>query len=173
MDITYKQILRSLLSVDDGVASLLNVLDQTNLDDKSIIIYITDNGLTAGDHRFGFSKNCPYEACIKTPFTVYAPGRYTPRTDPSLVANIDLAPTFAELAGTTIPANVDGVSLVPLLENTASTWRDAILIEHWPTEEGVGSIIPEFYSIRTLEWKYTEYETGECELYDLVNDPYE
>ena len=173
VDITYKQILRSLLSVDDGVASVLNVLEQTGLTENTVIIYITDNGLTAGDHRFGFSKNCPYEACIKTPFIVYAPGRYTPRTDPSLVANIDLAPTFAELAGTTIPANVDGVSLVPLLENTASTWRDAILIEHWPTEEGVGSIIPEFYSIRTLEWKYTEYETGECELYDLVNDPYE
>jgi arylsulfatase A-like enzyme len=173
VDITYKQILRSLLSVDDGVASLLHVLDQTGLDENTIIIYITDNGLTAGDHRFGFSKNCPYEACIKTPFIVYAPGRYTPRTDASLVANIDLAPTFADLAGAEIPASVNGVSIVPLLEKTASTWRDAILIEHWPTEEGVGSIIPEFYSVRTHTWKYTEYETGECELYDLVEDPYE
>ena len=79
VDITYKQILRSLLSVDDGVASLLNVLEQTGLDENTVIVYITDNGLTAGDHRFGFSKNCPYEACIKTPFIVYAPGRYTPR----------------------------------------------------------------------------------------------
>jgi arylsulfatase A-like enzyme len=34
-------------------------------------------------------------------------------------------------------------------------------------------MIPEFYSVRTLEWKYTEYSTGEAELYDLVNDPYE
>ena len=173
VDITYKQILRSLLSVDDGVASILNVLEQTGLEENTIVIFITDNGLTAGDHRFGFSKNCPYEACIRTPFIFYAPGMYPPRTDPSLVANIDLAPTFADLAGAQIPASVDGVSLVPLLEGKNTNWRDAILLEHWPTEEGVGSIIPEFYSVRTYTWKYTEYETGECELYDLVNDPYE
>jgi arylsulfatase A-like enzyme len=173
VDITYRQILRSLLSVDDGVASLLNVLDQTGLEENTVIVYITDNGLTAGDHRFGFSKNCPYEACIKTPFIVYAPGRYASRTDPNLVANIDLAPTFADLAGAPIPDSVDGVSLVPLLENASAPWRDAILLEHWPTKEGVGSIIPEFYSVRTHQWKYTEYVTGECELYDLVHDPYE
>jgi arylsulfatase A-like enzyme len=173
VDITYRQIMRSLLSVDDGVASLLNVLEQTGLEEKTVIVYLTDNGLTAGDHRFGFSKNCPYEACIKTPFILYAPGRYASRTDPSLVANIDLAPTFADLAGASIPESVDGMSLIPLLENKNIPWRDAILIEHWPTEEGVGSIIPEFYSVRTAEWKYTEYVTGECELYDLVNDPYE
>ena len=73
----------------------------------------------------------------------------------------------------TVPDFVDGMSLVPLLENSTASWRDDILIEHWPTEEGVGSIIPEFYSVRTAEWKYTEYVTGERELYDLVNDPYE
>ena len=44
---------------------------------------------------------------------------------------------------------------------------------HWPTEEGVGSKIPEYYAIRTAEWKYVEYSTGERELYDLVNDPNE
>jgi arylsulfatase A-like enzyme len=90
-----------------------------------------------------------------------------------LVANIDLAPTFADLAGASIPDSVDGMSLVPLLENKDTPWRDALLLEHWPTEEGVGAIIPEFYSVRTSQWKYTEYSTGECELYDLVNDPYE
>ena len=173
IDITYKQILRSLLSVDDGVASILNVLDQTGLENNTIIFYLTDNGLTVGDHRFGFSKNCPYEACIKTPYIVYAPWKYPPRTDPSLVANIDLAPTFIDLAGAPIPDSVNGMSLVPLLENPNAPWRDAILLEHWPTEEGVGAIIPEFYSVRTSDWKYTEYVTGECELYDLANDPYE
>jgi N-acetylglucosamine-6-sulfatase len=173
VDITYRQILRSLLSVDDGIASLLKVLEQTGLDDKTIIVFLTDNGLTAGDHRFGFSKNCPYEACIKTPFIVYAPWKYPARTDLSLVANIDLAPTFADLAGASIPDTVDGMSLVPLLESGYTPWRDALLLEHWPTEEGVGAIIPEFYSVRTIEWKYTEYVTGECELYDLINDPYE
>lgn len=173
VDTAHKQILRSLLSVDDGVASILAALEKAGLSENTIIVYLSDNGLTLGDHRFGAAKNCPYEACIKVPFIVYAPGYYQPRVDASLVANIDLAPTVAEWAGITAPDTVDGISMVPLLENPSAKWRDGILLEHWPTEEGVGSMIPEFYSIRTAEWKYTEYSTGEVELYDLVNDPFE
>jgi len=173
IDISYKQILRSLLSVDDGVASVLNALDKTGLSEKTIIVYITDNGLTVGDHRFGLTKNCAYESCARIPFIVYAPSIFSARSDEHIVGNIDLAPTFAELAGVTAPDNVNGMSLVPLLKDINADWRDAILIEHWPTEDGVGSKIPEFYAVRTAEWKYVEYSTGERELYDLVNDPYE
>jgi len=68
---------------------------------------------------------------------------------------------------------VDGMSILPLLKDTNTQGRDAILIEHWPTEDGIGSRIPEFYAVRTSEWKYVEYSTGERELYDLMNDPYE
>jgi arylsulfatase A-like enzyme len=98
---------------------------------------------------------------------------YAPRVDSHLVANIDLAPTIADWAGISAPEYVDGISMVPILEDPSTGWREDILFEHWPTEEGVGSMIPEFYSIRTAEWKYTEYSTGEVELYDLVNDPFE
>ena len=173
LDTANKQILRSLLSVDDGVASILTALEKAGLEQNTIIVYVSDNGLTLGDHRFGVTKNCPYEACIKIPFIVYAPGYYAPRTDTHIVANIDLAPTIAEWAGVSAPDTVDGISMVPILEDPSFTWRKDILFEHWPTEEGVGSMIPEFYSIRTMEWKYTEYSTDEVELYDLVNDPYE
>jgi arylsulfatase A-like enzyme len=173
IDISYKQILRSLLSVDDGVASVLNALDKTGLSEKTIIVYITDNGLTVGDHRFGLTKNCAYEACARIPFIVYAPSMFPARTDDHIVGNIDLAPTFAELAGVTPPDNVNGMSLVPLLKDVNADWRDSILLEHWPTEDGVGSKIPEFYAVRNADWKYVEYCTGERELYDLKNDPYE
>jgi N-acetylglucosamine-6-sulfatase len=173
IDISYKQILRSLLSVDDGVASVLNALDKTGLSKKTIIFFITDNGLTVGDHRLGLTKNCAYEACARVPFIVYAPSMFPARTDEHLVANIDLAPTFAELAGVTPPDNVNGMSLVSLLKDANADWRDSILLEHWPTEDGVGSKIPEFYAVRTADWKYVEYSTGEKELYNLKNDPYE
>jgi N-acetylglucosamine-6-sulfatase len=173
IDITYKQILRSLLSVDDGVASVLAALDKTGLDKKTVIVYLTDNGATVGDHRLGITKNCAYEACIRTPFIVYAPAMFPARQDTHLVANIDLAPTFAELAGASIPDTVDGLSLVPLLKDSNTAWRDSLLLEHWPTEEGIGSKIPEFYAVRNADWKYVEYSTGEKELYDLKNDPYE
>jgi len=174
VDVTYKQILRSLLAVDDGVASILNALDKTGLRDNTIIVYLTDNGTTVGDHGFGITKNCPYEACLRTPFIVYAPSMFAPRNETRFAANIDLAPTFADLAGVPIPASVDGVSLLPVLKNTPDVkWRADLLFEHWPTENGVGSLIPEFYAVRNANWKYVEYSTGEKELYDLKNDPYE
>ena len=173
VDTAHKQILRSLLSVDDGVASIMSALEMAGLDENTIIVYVSDNGLTLGDHRFGAAKNCPYEVCVKIPFIVHAPGMYAPRVDSHLVANIDLAPTIADWAGASAPDYVDGISMVPILEDSSAGWREDILFEHWPTEEGVGSMIPEFYSIRTAEWKYTEYSTGEVELYDLVNDPFE
>lgn len=173
VDTAHKQILRSILSVDDGIASILNALNKTGLSEKTIVVFFSDNGATLGDHRFGVSKNCVYEACVKIPFVVYAPAFFAARSDDHLVANIDLAPTFIDLAGGDIPQTVDGLSLVPLLKNESAAWRDDLLIEHWPAEEGVGSIIPEFYAVRTMEWKYVEYVTGEKELYDLVNDPYE
>ena len=173
IDVSYKQILRSLLSVDDGVASIVNALEKTGLKEKTVIVYLSDNGLTVGDHRLGLTKNCAYEPCIRTPFIVYAPGIFAARNDAHLVANIDLAPTFAELAGADVPSSVNGMSLLPLLKDVNAAWRDDLLIEHWRTEEGVGSKIPDFYSVRTSEWKYVEYDTGETELYDLKNDPYE
>lgn len=173
IDISYKQILRSLLSVDDGVASVLNALEENGLSENTIIFFISDNGLTVGNHRLGLTKNCAYESCARIPFIVYAPAIFPPRTDLSLVANIDLAPTFADLAGANIPANVNGESLLPLLQDPDAGWRDVILIEHWPTEEGIGSRIPEYYAVRTLEWKYVEYVTGEQELFNLIEDPYE
>ncbi len=175
LDTAHKQILRSLLSVDDGVASILNAVEKTGLGDKTIIVYLSDNGMTMGDHRFGVTKNCPYEACIKIPFIVYAPALFPARSDSHLVANIDLASTFVDMAGGVIPdpEKVNGTSLRPLLKDANAAWRDDILLEHWPTEDGVGAMIPEYYAVRTQEWKYVEYATGERELYDLINDPYE
>jgi arylsulfatase A-like enzyme len=173
IDITYKQILRSLLSVDDGVASMLSALDTAGLSEKTILIYLSDNGMTVGNHRLGVTKNCAYDECARVPFIVYAPGHFAARADAHLVANIDLAPTFAELAGATIPETVDGRSLVALLADAENPWRGAVLIEHWPTNKGVGSLIPEFAAVRTADWKYVEYATGEIELFDLINDPFE
>jgi arylsulfatase A-like enzyme len=151
----------------------LAALGKTGLDRNTIIIFLSDNGLTLGDHGFGATKNCPYEACVKVPFIVYAPGYFSARREAALVANIDILPTLVELAQAAPADQVDGLSLVPLLKDASAAWRSSILLEHWPTEEGVGSTIPEFYSVRTAQWKYTEYVTGEAELYDLALDPFE
>ncbi|MGH3145274.1 MAG: sulfatase/phosphatase domain-containing protein, partial [Rubrobacter sp.] len=87
-----------------------------------------------------------------------------------------LAPTFASWAGITSPGFVDGRSLVPLLTaNPSAPWRDAFLVEHRRSPEEFASVkaIPNYYALRTSQYSYTEYATGERELYRLDTDPYE
>ena len=81
--------------------------------------------------------------------------------------NLDLAPTFADAAGVAAPGAV-GASFLPLLTNPCAPWRDHFLIEHW----GEGGV-PPYCAVRSTNWKYVLYATGEEELYDLSADPYE
>ena len=177
LDHIYERILRSLMAVDDSVGKIVGMLDSLGERNRTAIFYLTDNGEALGDNGI-LGKNCPYEACIHVPYIVSHPP-LTPqaRTDRHFVLNIDLAPTFAQLAGATIPIKVNGVSIVPLLSNPSAPWRSSFLIEHFQeaasSDEGLTTAIPTYHAIRTADWKYIEYDTGETELYDLKSDPYE
>ena len=171
--------LESLQSIDEAVAAVMQKLRDTGQDANTVVIYFGDNGYLWGEHRRD-KKSCPYEECIKVPFVVRYPKLAPlPRVEPGFVANIDLAPTFAELAGidpTTLNPPIDGVSMVRLLDGTAPDWRTDILAEHWGSAPNPGDLtppIPTFAVVRSGTWKYTEYCTGERELYDLPSDPYE
>lgn len=170
----YQRCIRSMQSVDESIGDMLKTLEDTRQRDNTVFIFISDNGLSLGEHRLSSDKNSGYEESIRIPFVVSYPKVVKrARQDERLVANIDLAPTIIQLAGGEIPASVDGASFVPLLEGTEVAWRDALIIEHLRLAEGFGSLIPTFEGVRTLKWKYYEYETGEIELYDMENDPYE
>lgn len=171
-----RQALRSLMPVDEAILELLNALELIQQQENTVIIFISDNGIAIGDHRLTNAKNCPYEECIQVPFVIYYPGVVSrKRVDDSLVLNIDLAPTIADLAGAAIPSTVDGVSILPLLKDPGAAWRDEFVIEHWSLITGLGddNEIPDYVGIRTQEWKYVRYVTGELELYHLSADPFE
>jgi len=101
----------------------------------------------------------------------------------ALTLSVDFAPTFAELAGATLPAAPDGRSLAPLLEGQApASWRQAVLLEQFavPSAPPKGSDLqepddnashPSHRGLRTAAWKYVQYGTGEKEVYDLRKDP--
>jgi arylsulfatase A-like enzyme len=97
-----------------------------------------------------------------------------PRTDAHFALNVDLAPTFAELAGAGVPLVENGTSLVRVLDGTQTTWRTDLLTEGWPGGHP-------WATVRESQWKYTEIPvtvgdpntTFELELYDLIADPYE
>ena len=137
--------------------------------DETVIVYMTDNGFSFGDHRH-VEKTCPYDSCVRVPLWIRVPGR--PGARPAdLVSNVDVAPTIAELAGVEPPDATDGRSLVPALSGEAGRdRRDAVLLYGDGIEdEG----LPAFWAVRTRSHKYVESESGERELYDLRADPWE
>ena len=160
---------RSLQAVDRAVARLLGALADTGRLDDALVIFTSDNGLLWGEHRW-LKKEVPYEEAIRVPLVVRADAIVGEgaRTDGHIVANIDLAPTIADVAGVDLPG-AEGKSLVPLLTATAETWRQALLIEHL---RGANPI-PTYCAVRTERYLFASYETGERELYDLDADPFE
>ncbi|MBI2833266.1 MAG: sulfatase-like hydrolase/transferase, partial [Acidobacteria bacterium] len=154
---------------DREVRRLLEALERAGRLDDSIIILLSDNGWSEGEHRWE-GKNCPYRECAEIPFVIRMPG-IAPRTDSHLVANLDVTATLLDVAGATATAAQDGMSLLPLLQDSSFPWRNALLIETLKPSRFAGPAIWE--EVVTNRWMYTEYGTGEIELYDLEVDPYQ
>ena len=93
----------------------------------------------------------------------------SPTTDEHLVLNIDLAPTFADVAGIPAP-RAEGASLVPLFSEASGTWRTDFLLEHL---EKSNSGVPTYCGVHTERHVFVRYVNGEEELYDLERDPAE
>lgn len=165
---------RSLLAVDDLVRGLFDALRDKGVLDSTVFVFTTDNGYSFGEHRH-VRKTCPYEECVHVPLLVRYPGQRGISLR-ALAQHVDIAATFADLAGVTPTVPQDGRSLVPLLRGERTSWRDAVLLR-WagypggPTAATVGPDIPAFWGLRTARYKYVELETGERELYDLRADP--
>ena len=158
---------QSLQAVDRGVGQLMDALAATGRLHNTLIVFMSDNGYSWGEHRW-IEKEAPYEEDIRVPFVV----RYdrlvgAPRKDHHLVVNIDVAPTFGAVAGARVPAT-DGRSLLPLLKSPRPPWRSHFLVESMKNRP-----IPSYCEIRADRYAFIEYGTGEQELYDLRRDPHE
>jgi arylsulfatase A-like enzyme len=173
LDRLYQRRLRSLQAVDGSLVTLYYTLKATNQLDNTYIFFTSDNGFHLGQHRLPPGKETAYEEDIHLPLFVWSANLPAGKTIEKIVGNVDLAPTFAELAGATIPDFVDGRSFAKLLHwelKTSDSWRQAFLLEHWLAKTTI-PMIPEFSGIRTSSCTYVEYSTGERELYDLKQDP--
>jgi arylsulfatase A-like enzyme len=122
-----------------------------------------------GEHRLVLTKNLGYEEAIRVPLIVMGPGiSAATRDDQHPVLNVDFTPTLAELAGISVPPNLDGRSFVPLLRGESVTdWRKDLLAETISYTGGVSA------TLRTADYAYTELESNERELYDMRTDPYQ
>jgi hypothetical protein len=163
--------LESLLAVDRAVGDLIDTLVATGRYENTVFVFLSDNGLSWGEHRWNWKKWCSYEECIRIPFWIHIPGQ-AGRDEGTLVNDVDLAPTLAELAGAFPTHEVDGLSLVDLIENPLAPWRSEAYTEYLGQFQPTGVEIV-FREVRTGSYMYAEYDTGDREFYDLTIDPLE
>lgn len=158
--------LETLQAVDRAVHQLVTGLKRAGRLKNTLIVFMSDNGFMLGEHGLS-GKEAAYEPSIRVPMVVRFDRLGTlPARDPRIALNVDLAPTFADAAGTTMP-HADGRSLLDLLRHPEDPGRSSFLVEH------VGTRIPTFCAVRTRAWKYVYYADGSQELYDLRRDPLE
>jgi arylsulfatase A-like enzyme len=163
----------TMMAVDEMFAELMNVLAEEGITERTYVLFTSDNGFHQGQHRLPAGKSTAYEEDIRVPLYVWGPG-VASGTSRRLVANIDIAPTIAELAGARVPPHVDGLSFVPLLTTPDRPWRSEILIERFRGRvDEVNPLGNAFSALRTESLLYVEWHTGERELYDTRSDPYE
>jgi N-acetylglucosamine-6-sulfatase len=161
-----------LQALDDLVEGVVNKLRNSGQLSNTYIVFTSDNGYHLGEHRIPGSKGRPYEEDVGMPLLVRGPGVQAGASTNKLALNTDYFPTFTDLARITTPEYVDGRSLQPVLNGSATYWRSAVLLEAHHTR--FGGATPTYYGIRTSGGrKYIEYEGGFRELYNLKRDPYE
>lgn len=158
--------------VDDGVGQVLDYLEETGLARNTVVFYSADNGWYLGDLGL-YDKRFMYERGLRVPLLVRGPGIPAGATPASFVANIDLAPTFLDLAGLPLAASMQGRSLVPLLHGeTPANWRTSVYYRYYhdPGHHNTAAHL----GVRTATHKLIYYwKKNAYEMFDLTADPCE
>ncbi len=167
-----KNYLRCVKGVDESVGTLRDTLQELGLAENTIVIYSSDQGFYVGDHGW-YDKRWMYEESLKMPFIASWPGVTKPGSrNQNLIQNLDYAETFLDVAGANIPDDMQGASLLPLLNGQSpDNWRKSIYYHYY--EYPSVHMVPRQFGIRTERYKLIHfYEFGnEWELYDLQTDP--
>ena len=158
--------------VDDGVGKVLDYLDQHGLAENTIVMYSADNGWYLGDLGL-YDKRFMYEPGLKTPLIARGPGVKAGSVPTEFVANIDLAPTFVDLAGLPVPVSMQGRSLAPILRGESPTdWRTSVYYRYYH-DPGHHNTVAHL-GVRTATHKLIHYWKQDAyEMFDIVNDPAE
>jgi arylsulfatase A-like enzyme len=166
---------RTLSAMDDDIGRILAELDRLKLSDDTVVVFASDNGYFLGEHGLG-DKRAAYEDGMRIPLLMRYPRMIAPGTlIDKMALNIDLAPTFLDLAGVAIPKEMQGASWVPLLKGHPNTapWRNAFMFVY--AYEPPLPSTPAMLAVRTDTAKLIVYPGREnwTELFDLKKDPYE
>lgn len=164
-----KDYLATAASLDRNIGSVLDYLDKNNLAKNTIVIYLSDQGFYLGEHGW-FDKRWMYEESFRTPLLMRYPGVIKAGTKINdFIMNIDLAPTLLQAASVTVPADIQGQSFLPRLQNKEYKSRDALYYHYY--ENGEHAVSPHF-GIKTNRYKLIRFykRVEGWELFDLKKD---
>jgi N-acetylglucosamine-6-sulfatase len=195
----YRRGMGTLLAVDDMVARLAERLKANGEFENTVFVFTSDNGYNRGAHRLT-NKMAPYEESIRVPLAIAGPGIRKGR-ESGFATHTDFAPTLLDLAGVTVPGDIDGLSMSPLLRDREQPWRTDFLSEFHgdynplvfvrtlgdvqvAIREGwfkslvpiTGNLVPTYRAVRNRDWLYVEWYAGDdhdYELYDMRTDPHQ
>jgi arylsulfatase A-like enzyme len=164
----------TLLAVDDMVETVLRALQDSGRLENTIVIYTSDNGFSQGEHRRPQGKRLVYEETIRVPLIIRGPGIPKGVVRTQLVNNADLPATVVDAAGITAGRALDGRSLLPLMNDEATSWRSALLVQGTDSPVPGGDWQSRYAAVRTTDYVFADHvATQEEEFYDLRSDPYQ
>lgn len=171
--------LAAISYLDTQIGKVLEALDELGMQNNTIIVFWSDHGLHLGEHGLT-RKTTAFELDAAVPLIIVSPAHKSGQRIKSLVELLDLYPTLTDLCGLTPPANLEGKSLVHLLDDPSRDHKSVALTQtprpNYPKGKRPVNM---GYSIRTDRYRYNEwrnFDTGKLvarELYDHVNDPLE
>jgi N-acetylglucosamine-6-sulfatase len=181
IDRDFRKRVQAVQSVDRMIGSLQQTLTKAGVADDTLVVFSSDNGYHMGEYRLNPGKQTAFDTDVRVPLIMAGPGVAAGATVTQPAENIDLRPTFTDLAGIATPDGVNGRSLRPLLAGHApADWRAAALVEHhgpdgdpadpdYPAKNGGNP--PSYAAIRSTQYTYVEYADGTKEYYDHAKDP--
>jgi arylsulfatase len=176
-----------ITNIDDNMAVLMDKLEEWELADNTVLIFMTDNGsaFAAHNNKMRGKKATVHEGGTRVPFFIRWPGKIHAAVDVDrLTRHVDVFPTLATIAGADVPASLelDGRNLLPLIQNPNTEWPGRNTFFHngrWNKagaegQWGKGVTDPDAYkyqdfAIRNERWRLVDKD----QLYDIAADPME
>ena len=169
-----KDYLSCVAAVDDSIGQLLQYLDDNGLAENTVVVYASDQGFYLGEHGW-FDKRFMYNESFKTPLIVRWPGHVKPGSvNDDIVSNLDFPETFLDMAGVPIPDDMQGRSLVPILEGgKPADWRTSLYYHYY--EYPAVHMVKKHEGVYDGRYKLIHFydDIDAWELFDLQADPNE
>lgn len=168
----------SITFMDAQVGRVLDALEKLNLTNNTIIVFMSDHGYNVGQHG-QWMKESLFEHSARTPLIIAVPGVTKGTPSKGTVELLDIYPTLAELCNLQAPNDLQGKSLLPLLQKPGITWNRPAYTQidkrAFPGKFDKSTKAAFGRSVRTEKWRYTEWDEGKAgfELYDYIKDPNE